>query len=124
MKLGQRLQNIIDEKNREKANAKALEEKRRLEEKARVRARRIHMVDAAINVFVDSIESGKIPTYMVKNYDDQRWIENAVAKTADDQSVWDIFTQWAKDNGLQVVVKHYHDGVGIRSWIVLSVEPL
>lgn len=36
---------------------------------------------------------------------------------------WQEFDTWARDNGLQAVLRFEHDGVGIASWYELSVKP-
>lgn len=38
--------------------------------------------------------------------------------------LWERFEKWATENGLKVDFRREHDGGGLESWHVLTVEPL
>jgi hypothetical protein len=73
---------------------------------------------------VAQIERGQVPLKKVKDYNRQTWLRSANKGHAANHDLWTNFRNfWAKE-GLEPVLKEAHDGVGIESWINLTVEVL
>jgi len=71
-----------------------------------------------------TIKAGKVPHVLVTDYTDQAWLRKAKNGKADFQSLWmDFITQLGKEK-LAVEMNEEHDGVGIKSWVAITVKPL
>jgi hypothetical protein len=81
------------------------------------------LVDGITSKIVTSIMEGKVPYIKITAYDDEKWIKAANNGKAEFQSLWkDMCSELGQEN-LEVVVRHAHDGVGMKSWIVITVIP-
>lgn len=69
------------------------------------------------------IEGGGVPAFKIENYDHQKWVRAGQAGTARHQDIWDGLQVWAHDEMLDLVLRDDHDGVGMKSWITLTVAP-
>jgi hypothetical protein len=76
------------------------------------------------DTFVDDIQDGKVPANTVTSFDKRSWLEKALKGKAPNQDIWDENQQFWKSEGLQLLVSYEHDGVGVRSWIVISLKPV
>lgn len=122
--LGAKLAATLDEL--EKAKIKGLEQQANadLEKIRKERASLSHLKDETIATITAAIEAGRVPHIKVKDYTRQEWIRKAIKSGAAHQDIWNELTSWARANALVVIAKEDHDGVGIESWISLTVHPV
>lgn len=126
MTLGNILKNTIDQKLRteekKKLEKQLREETKEKQERDELQRYLQHIKDQMIA----SIKDGKIPSYSVNAYHKQSWVISAVTPntTAKNQDLWDEFHQFWKSEDLDVIVKNDHDGIGMKSWITISLNPL
>jgi hypothetical protein len=123
-RLGDKLAKTIDEL--EAAKIKALNEKAAAD-LAKVRRERqelFNFVDDFRQYLIDVIVAEKVPAKKVANYDRQRWIRDAVKGNAAHQDIWNSLRDWAREQRITVVAREEHDGMGMESWITLTVEPV
>ena len=71
---------------------------------------------------IEKIENGKIPTVKIDNYDRIKWIKDAQENKAKFSSIWNNMVLYFKSERLQVKVTDDHDGMGMKIWIVVSVD--
>lgn len=122
--LGEKLAETLDEL--EKAKIKGLEEQANAD-REKIRKERLKLTrlkDDTIASFTSSIEEGKVPLIKIKDYDRKKWVQDAVKNKASHQDIWDELSAWARQNALYIKVEDAHDGVGIESWINLTVVPV
>lgn len=122
--LGEKLAKTIDEL--EAAKIKALEEKAAAD-LAKVRKERqelFNFVDDFRQYLIDTIVAEKVPAKKVTGYDRQKWIREAVKGDAKHQDIWNGLRDWAREQRMVVIAREDHDGMGIDSWITLTVEPV
>lgn len=122
--LGEKLAKTLDELDA--ANVKALEAKAAAD-LAKIRRERQELnnfVDDFRQYLIDTIVAERVPAQKVKNYDRQQWIRDAVKGSAKHQDIWNGLRDWARDQRVVIVAREDHDGVGIESWITLTVEPV
>ncbi len=122
--LGQKLAATLDEL--EKAKIKGLEQQANAD-REKIRQERIklsRLKDDTIVTLTASIVEGKVPLIKIKDYDRKKWVQDAVKGKAAHQDIWDELARWARENALHIRVEDAHDGVGIESWINLSVVPV
>lgn len=122
--LGAKLSATIDELESAKIKSLADKSTADLEKIRKERAALESLRDETINQITSSIESGKVPRIVVKSYEKQQWIRSAVKGDAPHQAVWENLKSWARTNALVVRVIEEHDGVGIESWISITVDPV
>lgn len=120
--LYEKLNNI--EKLLAEANIKSLEEKEKadLEKLKREKEEIESFVSNIKNEIIEKIENGKIPFIKVKSHDRKTWIQNANHGKAKYNSIWNEMVQFFKNERIKVVVKDEHDGMGMESWITITVE--
>ena len=122
--LGEKLAKTIDEL--EAANIKALNEKAAAD-LAKVRRERhdlFEFVESFKQYLIDTIVAEKVPAKKVTNYDRQQWIRDAVKGNAAHQDIWNSLRDWAREQRIAVIAREEHDGMGMESWITLTVEPV
>lgn len=123
MSLGQTLANTIEEnriRNIHEQAVKDAAERRKIEEK---RASISLMLTKTRNTLIAHIESRTKPHTTIKEYDHQQWIRAAQKGKAQHQDLWTEFQDWAQSEDLTIAVLEEHDGVGIQSWIAITVAP-
>lgn len=76
------------------------------------------------DTFTVQINADKFPSYKEKSWDRQTWLDAAVKGKAKHQDAWDDLQRWAVGENLKVIVMDEHDGVGVESWKIITVEPL
>ena len=122
MKLGEKLAKTVAEL--EAAKIKELEAKAAAD-LAKIRKERQELnnfVDDFRQYVIDTITAEKVPAQKVKNYDRQQWIRDAAKGTAKHQDIWNGLRDWAREQALIVVPREQHDGMGMESWITLTVD--
>jgi len=122
--LGQKLAATLDEL--EQAKIKGLEQQANAD-REKIRQERIklsRLKDDTIATLTASIVEGKVPLVKIKDYDQKKWVQDAVKSKAAHQDIWDELTDWARKNALYIKIEDAHDGVGIESWINLTVVPV
>ena len=122
MKLGEKLAKTFAEL--EVAKIKELEAKAAAD-LAKIRAER-EVLDNFVNEFrqyvTDTITAEKVPAKKIRDYTRQQWIRDAVKGTAKHQDIWDGLRNWASNQALIIVPREQHDGVGMESWITLTID--
>lgn len=124
MKLAEKLKQTIDEL--EAARIKGLEAQHNANLE-KIRAERLDIQDWLKHItekMTAQILAGKVPLHKVSDYSRQEWIRNAMMAKAKHQDLWqDYMRDWAKE-GLSPVIHECHDGMGMESWINMSVKIL
>ena len=123
-RLGDKLAKTIDEL--EAAKIKALADKAAAD-LAKVRKERqelFNFVDDFRQYLIDAIVAEKVPAKKVSNYNRQQWIRDAVKGNAAHQDIWNSLRDWAREQRIAVIAREEHDGMGMESWITLTVEPV
>lgn len=70
------------------------------------------------------ILAGKVPLHKIDDYNRQAWVREAFSGKAKHIDLWKKFVNdWTRE-GLEPVMHEAHDGVGIHSWINLTVKIL
>jgi hypothetical protein len=112
------------EKLLEQANIKSLEEKEKADlEKLKKEKEEIEeFVSKIKNEIIEKIENGKIPFIKIESHDRKTWIQNAGNGKAKYNSIWNDMVLFFKNNRIKVVIKDEHDGMGMKSWITITVE--
>ena len=124
MKLGDKLKQTFEQLKQ--ANITRLEDQHNAD-LAKIKHERddiTHWLETIKKLFVEQINSGKVPLKKITSYERKSWIESATKGKAKHQDLWRSFEQFWRSEGLEIVVKHDHDGVGIKSWINLTLEVL
>jgi hypothetical protein len=124
MKLSDQLKSTLDMMN--KARIETLE-KQHNSDIHKIQRERQELANWLNNIkdsIVDQIKNNKVPMMKVKNYDKQKWIKNAFAGKAEHQDIWNDFKQYFYSEGLHPIFTDEHDGMGMESWISLTVEIL
>jgi hypothetical protein len=122
--LGQKLAATLDEL--EKAKIEGLE-KQASADREKIRKERLSLTrlkDDTISTLTASIIDGRVPLIKIKDYDRRKWVQEAVKGKAAHQDIWNELTAWARSNALHIKIEDAHDGVGIESWINLTVVPV
>ena len=96
----------------------------RREREGKDRKRAENLIEGAKSSIIEGVEAGLIPRFKVSDYGDQKWVRAAQKGQAENIDVWNGFEAWACDNGLKIIAREEHDGVGMHSWITLAVEPV
>ena len=73
--------------------------------------------------FVQKIESEKVPLKKIDGWDKQKWVDMANKGCAKHQDLWNNFIEFWKVEDLKVKITHAHDGVGVKSWLEMTVVP-
>lgn len=121
--LGDKLKQTMNEL--EEARLKTLEEKANAD-MAKVRkekAKKERLVSRIQNRIVAAIEAGKVPLVKIEAHDEQEWIRKAEKGKAEYQDLWSRLIQDLGQEKLRLVVSEGHDGMGVKGWINVSVEP-
>lgn len=123
MSLGDKLQKTIQEL--EEANLKTLAAKEAavIEKVRRDREKRQQFVDGIRDKIVDAILAERVPQIKIKDWSDQDWIRSAEKGKAKFQAIWSDFIRYLGKEKLQIKVIEEHDGMGMESWITLTVIP-
>lgn len=110
----------------EAANIKRLEEKANADiaKIERERADIAHFVEGIKNSMVQNIERGKVPLLKIKDYGRISWIQKAQKGNAPHQLYWNEMLAWFGKEKLRLEVIDEHDGVGMKSWLNVTVTPV
>jgi hypothetical protein len=129
MTLGEKLKATIKAEEAAKVEAarKIAEEiARRLAKQTRERQTLIYNIKDEI---IAKIEDGKKPAYKLYGPTDVRawinaWYLRSDGRPMEDRDVWVDLQDWLKAEGLRLKITEDHDGMGMRDWLVIGVEPL
>jgi hypothetical protein len=124
MKLGEKLKLILDEMNRAKVEGLLAQHNADME---KIRKERTDIEDWIKHVtekMVSQINAGKVPLVVLKNYDRQQWVRKAKLSNAEHQDIWNDFRQFWHSEGLDPIISEDHDGMGMESWINITVKVL
>lgn len=110
----------------EAANIKSLEEKANADiaKIERERADIAHFVEGIKNSMVQNIERGKVPLLKIEDHGRISWIQKAQKGNAPHQLYWNQMLQWFGKEKLRLEVIDAHDGVGMKSWLNVTVTPV
>jgi hypothetical protein len=121
MNLGKKLKQTLIEL--EKARVEGIERQAKAAE-LKIRRERQEIEDRLNKIkdsFVTQIEMGEVPSEKIKNYSQQRWFMGAKANKIDHQDLWDNFAQFWRSEGLEIELVEEHDGMGMESWIRITL---
>ncbi len=123
-KLGDILKNTLEDL--ERARIKGLEAQAAADMDAirRVRADVEDWLEHVRTHLVSQINAGKVPLKKVSNFSRQQWLRDATKGTAANHDLWSKFRQFWVSEGLEPAIEEAHDGVGMESWINLTVKVL
>jgi hypothetical protein len=124
VKLGDKLKKTLEEM--EQARIKGIEAQAAADMEAIRRARQ-ELEDWLENVRVDlvsQINRDKVPLKKVSDYSRQQWLRDANKGVAPNHDLWSKFRQFWIKEGLEPVLEEAHDGMGMESWINLTVKVL
>lgn len=124
MKLGDKLKKTLDEM--EKARIKGIEAQAAADMEAirRVRYELDNWLEHVKTELVSQIEAGRVPLKKVKNFDRRKWLLDAYKGVSTNHDLWTKFRQFWISEGLEPAIEEAHDGMGIESWINLTVKVL
>lgn len=123
--LGSKLKKIIDAKNAEELRIAMIKEEAARHKAVKERADIQALVDRIMNALISAIELGKIPSFSIRSYNQQRVIKHFMdnPKTAKNYDIWDGMVKFFLKNQCEVVVQHQHDG-GDDSWLDVVLNPI
>lgn len=126
MTLGEKLKTTIQNNRLKNEKAERGQKLKELEKEEQQRKDLEHWLTHIQDSMVASINAGKIPTYNVHIYDRQSWLTGCVTPNTveKNQDLWDNFRDFWKNEDLELTVKHSHDGMGMKSWLVLELRPV
>lgn len=121
--LGSKLKTTLVEL--EAANLKNLQDKANadIEKIRKQRQEKVELFEIITQTFINQIENNKVPYEKITNYTLQEWIRNARLGKAEFNDVWYQFVNYFKNEKCGVVIEEGHDGMGMESWIILSLTP-
>lgn len=124
MKLGEKLKQTLDEL--EQARIKGLEAQAAADMEAirRTRAELEDWIEHTRVELVAQIERGKVPLKKVTDYSRKEWLRSASKGHASNHDLWSKFRNFWIKEGLEPVLEEAHDGMGMESWINLTVKVL
>lgn len=124
MDYGEKLKKIIQNAEASKIDAECaqIEKRNRAALKERMKIERL-VADLNCDIMY-AIERGTIPNIDVKNYALQDLVKDALTGNSKYQDVWNQFTKNLQASGLKIKITHAHDGMGMESWLIISVDPL
>ena len=122
MNLGEKLKQTLLEL--EQAKIKGIEAQAAVDMEAvrRARADIEHWLEHIKSDLVTQINLGRVPLKKVKDYNRRTWLQEASKGHSSNHDLWDKFTQFWISEGLEPVLQDAHDGMGIESWINLTVK--
>jgi hypothetical protein len=123
MSLGDKLKTTMDALNEARVAHDAAIEQAALAKLEADKKKRQKFVDLLTHDITSDIEDGRVPRCKINNYDDQAWIRRAQRGNAPFQKIWSDFIKALGHEKLSVNVIEAHDGVGVNSWLVISVTP-
>ncbi len=124
MKLGDKLKNTLDELERAKIEGIEAQHNADMAKIRREREEIQKFLNGTRDSIVDQINSEKVPLVKVKNYGRQDWLRKATQGKAEHQDMWKDFRQFWANEGLEPVITEAHDGMGMESWVNLTVKVL
>lgn len=124
MKLGDKLKQTLDELEQAKIKGIEAQAAADMEALRRARADIEHWLEQTRLEFVTQINLGRVPLKKVKEYNRRAWLQEANNGQASNHDLWNKFRQFWISEGLEPVLQDAHDGVGIESWINLTVKVL
>ena len=121
---GEKLAETIDALELAKINSKRAQANADMEKIRIQRERRSEYLDKLEQYFYETIEAGKVPYKKETNYTHESWIKAARDGKASNQDLWDQFSKRLATQKLRAVVKEQDDGMGMKSWITITVDPI
>ena len=124
MNYGEKLKKTIQQSETTKLNAvnTQVEQQNRAALKERIKIERL-ITDLECDILY-AIEIGSIPQIKVTDYSRRSLIDDSLSGKSKFQELWNQFTMRLQSVGLDLQVKYEHDGMGMESWLVISVDPL
>lgn len=123
-KLGDKLKKTLNELEQAKIKGIEAQAEADMEAVRRTRADVEDWLEHVKNELVAQINLGRVPLKKVKDYNRRVWLQEAKKGHAANFDLWSKFRQFWVSEGLEPVIHEAHDGMGIESWINLTVEIL
>lgn len=82
-----------------------------------------HFLSSIQESFINKIDTEKVPLKKIDSWDKQKWVDMADKGCAKHQDLWNNFIEFWKSEDLKVKITHAHDGVGVKSWLEMTVVP-
>lgn len=123
-KLSEKLKKTLEEL--EQARVKGIEAQAAADMEA-IRRARADLEDWLEHVrvkLISQIDRGRVPLKKVRDYNRQDWLRSANKGHATNHDLWTKFRAFWVKEGLEPVLEEAHDGVGVESWINLTVKLL
>lgn len=124
MTLGEKLKQTLEELERARIEGLEKQAKADIEKIRREREDISDWLDHKSSQIVSQIEDSRVPLVKVKNYERQEWLRKAIKGSAEHQDLWNEFIRYWKAEGLAPKLEEAHDGMGMESWINLTVTVL
>lgn len=124
MKLADKLKETLD--TLEKAKIKGIEARHKadMEKIKRERKKLEEWLNIIRDDLIKQIEEGRAPLRKVEYHRKQMWLKSVMVGNGEHQDLWDNFRRYWASEGLTPKLREGHDGMGIKSWINLTVEIL
>lgn len=108
----------------EEAKQKSIEEKINADlEKLKKEKEEIEQFVSKIkNEIIEKIQDGKFPFIKITDYNKQKWIQDAMVGKAKYSSIWNDMIHFFNKERIKIIVKDEHDGMGMKSWITITVD--
>ncbi len=123
MSLGDKLKKIkteLEEARIKKINA---QHEADLNKIRRRKAQRENLVTRIMERIKEQIDSEKVPRIRIDSFEEKQWIEAAEEGEAEFQELWSQLIRDLGQEKLLLEVLHEHDGIGMKSWIIITVNP-
>jgi hypothetical protein len=125
--LGTRLRDNIQRVEREKQEAEAAKQKALERRRMENREKCISWFNRWSTDIAAEIDSGRVPhsVRVPKHIEGESGWKGSINEPGNDNHwLWrEIMTRWARQEGLELIITHEHDGMGMESWRELRVKP-
>lgn len=124
MKLGEKLKQTLTEIERARIEGIEAQHNADMTKIRREREEIQSYLNGTRDSIVGQINSEKVPLVKVKDYNRQNWLRKAIQGNSEHQDLWNEFRQFWRGEGLEPKLVEAHDGMGMESWINITVEVL
>jgi transcriptional accessory protein Tex/SPT6 len=124
MSLGEKLKKTLEELERAKIFLLEQQASTNMEKIRQERADTELWLDQIKQNLINQIEKDQVPLEKIKDHHWQSWINQAKNGQAANSDLWNKFRQFWNKEGLEPVLEEAHDGMGMQSWINLTVKVL
>lgn len=122
--LGEKLKTIINDNMRKEADDLAMKKAREHQKLERCRMARESLIQNIDYRITANIMNGIVPRIKETDYDNIDWLNQAAAGRAQFQYLWDNLINKLTLQNLVIRLVFEHDGMGMQSWTVITVDPI